>query len=202
MSSSIVGIVTGFERENRFLSLSARHRDGAKTGNERPFTADADIGGVRLISIDMHLGYGVGTDADQRLTKYQSTLFVANMNVHEHAICEAQASGIIRVGMDVPCGHNQSIAIEAAGRSDEPNRWRALQFAAVANRRVDAEREAIRSRDFDLGSGPLGAEDGDPLQATFGSLKRDALACCPLARLAQRNGGRQLVPGSEQGLDR
>jgi hypothetical protein len=93
-------------------------------------------------------------------------------------------------------------SVSDAGEIVEPNRWRPFQLATVPNRRVNTEREAIRSRDFDLGPGPLGAEDGDALQATFGSLKRDALARCPLARLAQRNGGRQLVPGSEQGLDR
>jgi hypothetical protein len=92
----------------------------------------------------MHLCYGVGADADQRLAKYQSTLFVANVNVHEHAVREPQASGVIRVSMNVPCSHNQSIGIKAAGRSNEPDRWCSLQLATVANRRINAERKAIR----------------------------------------------------------
>ena len=37
---------------------------GAKTGYERSFPVDPDICGVCLISIDMHLGYGLGADAD------------------------------------------------------------------------------------------------------------------------------------------
>jgi hypothetical protein len=44
--------------------LSVRHGDGAKIRNKGSFTIDADIGGVGLVSIDMHLRYGVGADAD------------------------------------------------------------------------------------------------------------------------------------------
>ena len=124
------------------------------------------------------------------------------LNVHKHAVREAQTPGFIRVGMDMPRGHDQPIGIKAAGGSNEPNRWRPVQLATVANRRVYAERKAICSRDFDLRPGPLGAEDGDTFQATFRPLQHDALARGPLARLAQSNGGRQLVAGSEQGLDR
>lgn len=88
--------------------ISVRHCNGAKIGNERSFTADPDIGGVCLIGIDMHLGYGIGADANERLAEYQPALFVADVNVHEHSVREAQASGIIRVGMNV-AGRPQSV---------------------------------------------------------------------------------------------
>ena len=37
--------------------LSVRHGDDAKIRNKLSFTIDADIGGVGLVSIDMHLRY-------------------------------------------------------------------------------------------------------------------------------------------------
>src|SRR5690606_24785918 len=145
---------------------------------------------VGLIGVDVHFREGVLAHPYQSPAEGQCAIFVVDADVDIFAVLDPQSRSIGGIGMDVPCRDDEAVGDEASGRPLDRDLRRSLKPAAVPHRHVDAEREAVGARNFDLRALAQRSEDRDTFEPALRTDERDPFFCGPVARLSQ---GRRLV---------
>src|SRR5690606_30697634 len=107
-------------------------------------------GRVGLVGVDVHLRKRVCAYPYQRPAEGEAAILVADADVHEVAVLDSEPGGVGRIRMNMPGGNDQPVRGDAAGRADYGHLRRSVQLAAVPHRHVNAEREAVGTRDLDL----------------------------------------------------
>src|SRR5690606_3683900 len=128
---------------------------------------------VCLVGIDVHFRERVGTHAHQSPAEGEAAILVADAHVDILPVLDAEALRVGGVGVDVPGRDDEAVGGEASGGPLDRDLRCSLDPAAVAHGHVDAEREAVGARNFDLRALAQRSEDRDTFEPALGADEHD-----------------------------
>src|SRR5262249_41788876 len=127
--------------------------------------AGLDVGGVRLVRVDVHGQREVRVHANQHVAEDQLAV-TGDAHTHERLVAHTVAQGVRGRHVNMAQrADDAAVHLHAAGRAFEHTTGRVRDVTALADGRRHAELELLGHRDFNLGISARRAEYAHALDA-------------------------------------
>ena len=198
-------IVCGRIRHKRGKALSAAKPPPTKRTSSFSLELPVDLahrrvaGGLGFVGVDVHRGRAADVHADDDVVEDQLAALAAAGDADDLLILDAHGRGVLLADVQVALGDDDALAqLDLALRPDQLTCAGALDVAALADGRIDAEVAGIGGGELDLIGLAHGAENGDVGLLTLGADDGQALVAGELAGVGQVLALGQLIALTKQ----